>query len=187
MQTPMWSYRVPQKHRAVMRKVANALKRDPDTARIVTAALEGRSSPGEAVGAFRSEEAALGFIRDRLVVSLGPEAIWLFGSRARSDHRRDSDFDILVVLPDSLGAKARDYRYTLEPLLGSGLPCDVVPCSVSDFEQGRRRPGTMVHAAATEGRLLYAKDPRVALSGGARVAARGGIAPAARRRRHSPR
>src|SRR5579862_233665 len=129
MPTPMWSYRVAPKHRAVMRKVARALKRDPGVARTVSAALEGRAAPSDAVGAFKSEQAAIGFIRDRLVVSLQPEAIWLFGSRARGDQRRDSDFDILVVLPDALGAQARDYRHALEPLLGSGLPCDVLSCS----------------------------------------------------------
>ncbi|MGH7125516.1 MAG: nucleotidyltransferase domain-containing protein [Stellaceae bacterium] len=143
-----------------MRKVAVALKREPGVARAVTAALEGRTAPGEAVGAFKSEAAALGFIRDRLVVTLQPEAVWLFGSRARGDHRRDSDFDILLVLPDSLGARARDYRHALEPLLGSGLPCDVLPCCVSDFEQAKREPGTIVHAAVTEGRLLYARRRR---------------------------
>ena len=28
------------------------------------------------------------------------EEIWLFGSRARGDHRADSDWDLLAVLPD---------------------------------------------------------------------------------------
>ncbi len=93
-------------------------------------------------------------------MSLRPEAIWLFGSRARGDKRGDSDFDILVVLPDALGEKARDYRHALEPLLGSGLPCDVLPCSLADFERAKSEPGTIVHAAVSEGRLLYAKRPR---------------------------
>ena len=157
MSLAVWSYRVAPKHRAVMRKVANALRRDPGAARAITAAIKNPSAPGETVGSFKSEEAALGFIRDRLVVSLQPEAIWLFGSRARGDQRRDSDFDILVVLPDSLGAKARDHRRTLEPLLGSGLPCDVLPCAASDFERAKNQRGTIAYAAATEGRLLYAK------------------------------
>lgn len=143
-----------------MRKIANALRRDPAAVRVVSAALNGRAAPDEPVGAFKSEEAALGFIRDRLVVSLQPEAIWLFGSRARGDHRRDSDFDILVVLPDALGAKARDHRSALEPLLGSGLPCDVLPCAASDFERARSQSGTIAHAAVTEGRLLYARRRR---------------------------
>ena len=143
-----------------MRKVASALKRDPGMTRAVAAAIQGRQAPEAAVGAFKSEEAALGFIRNRLIVSLRPEAIWLFGSRARGDQRSDSDFDILVVLPDALGAKARDYRHALDPLLGSGLPCDVLPCSVSDFEQAKDEPGTIVHTAVREGRLLYSKRRR---------------------------
>ena len=143
-----------------MRKVASALKRDPKMTRTIAAAIEGRPAPEAAVGAFRNEEAALGFIRDRLIVSLRPDAIWLFGSRARGDQRSDSDFDILVVQPDALGAKTRDYRHALDPLLGSGLPCDVLPCSASDFEQAKDEPGTIVHTAVREGRLLYSKRRR---------------------------
>ena len=160
MPTAMWSYRIAPRHRAIMRKVASALKRDPQVARALAAAVDGRPAPGAAVGAFKDEEAALGFIRDRLIISLKPEAIWLFGSRARGDKRADSDFDILVVLPDALGEKARDYRHALEPLLGSGLPCDVLPCSLTDFERAKSEPGTIAHSAVSEGRLLYAKRRR---------------------------
>lgn len=34
--------------------------------------------------------------------SVRPEAIVLFGSRARGDHRPDSDWDVLVLLPDDM-------------------------------------------------------------------------------------
>ena len=36
----------------------------------------------------------------RLVERLNPEAIWLFGSRAEGRARPDSDYDLLVVVPD---------------------------------------------------------------------------------------
>lgn len=49
------------------------------------------------------EKAVLTVVRDSLSESLGPETkIYLFGSRARRDHRPDSDFDILCLLPDNL-------------------------------------------------------------------------------------
>ena len=99
MPTAMWSYRIAPRHRAIMRKVASALKRDPQVARALGAAVDGRPAPGAAVGAFKDEEAALGFIRDRLVVSLQPEAIWLFGSRARGEAGPDSEWDLLVIVP----------------------------------------------------------------------------------------
>jgi hypothetical protein len=63
-----------------------------------------------AVGLFRDESAAIAFLRDRLVAILKPRTIWLFGSRARGDAREDSDFDLLVVLPDGLPLDAMIVR-----------------------------------------------------------------------------
>jgi uncharacterized protein len=155
MPTPLWSYRIPRQHRAVMRRVADALKRDPTLAKSFRALAEQRTTATNAIGRFRDEDAALGFIRDRLLLSLKPEAIWLFGSRARGEQRVDSDFDVLVVLPDELLLKTQDYRYVLEPVLGSGLPCDVVPCSASDFAAARDAVGTLAYEAYHHGRCLY--------------------------------
>lgn len=154
MATQMWSYRVPVEHRSVLKAVADALKRDPLVGKSILEALQARPD-SQTVGAFKDEEAALGFIRDRLVLCLKPEAIWLFGSRARRDHRPDSDFDILVVLPDLLGEKGRDHRHALEPLLGSGLAIDVVPCLRSEFEAAKNEHGTLAFDATHGGRLLY--------------------------------
>lgn len=61
------------------------------------------------------------------------------------------------MLPDALGTKARDYRHVLEPLLGSGLPCDVVPCPASEFERAKDDPGTLAHEAFHSGRCLFQK------------------------------
>lgn len=161
MTTPLWSYRVPVEQRPLLRRIAAALKSDPTLASRLEIALDRKAElPPGAIGPFKDEEAALAFIRDRLVLSLKPEAVWLFGSRARREHRPDSDFDILVVLPDDLGAKANDYRQALEPVLGSGLPCDVVPCPVSDFEQAKDVPGTIAYEAYHAGRKLYQKRRR---------------------------
>jgi predicted nucleotidyltransferase len=166
--TPLWSYRVPLGQRDLLKRIADALKRDPTLAPRLEAALERPTGPSAAaVGAFKDEEAAIGFIRDRLVFSLRPESLWLFGSRARREHRPDSDFDLLVVLPDETGAKANDYRHALEPLLGSGLPCDVVPCAQSDFEQAKNTPGTIAYEAFHAGRQLYQKRRRVRARGAA--------------------
>jgi len=131
------------------------MKRDPGLGDALKAAIDDWRDP--AIGRFRSETAALDFLRDRLVLTLKPEAIYLFGSRGRGEHRDDSDFDLLVVLPDELGDRARDYRYVLEPVLGSGLPCEVVPCSVSDFEEAKSVDGTIAHEAVVRGRQIYRK------------------------------
>ncbi|HLJ63980.1 MAG TPA: nucleotidyltransferase domain-containing protein [Stellaceae bacterium] len=159
MATPLWSYRVPLEQRDLLKRVADRLKRDPSAAARIEAALQSSSAP---VGLFKDEEAALQFICDRLMISLDPDSIWLFGSRARRDHRPDSDFDILVVLPDELGAKSKDYRHVLEPLAGSGLACDVVPCPRSDFEEAMDISGTLAFDVFHNGRLLYQKrQPKI--------------------------
>jgi predicted nucleotidyltransferase len=109
------------------------------------------------IGPFRSEAAALAFLRDRLVVTLKPRAIWFFGSRARGDARTDSDFDLLVVLPDGLPAEAYDFRTVAEPVVACGLGYDIVPCSWSDFEKDRDEFGSLVNKAVTEGRQIYTR------------------------------
>jgi hypothetical protein len=115
--------------------------------------LEDRAS--QAVGPFRSEVAAIGFIRDRLVFALRPDAIWLFGSRARGDARPDSDFDLLVVLPDGRPEEAYTYESAARPVAACGLACDIVPCRWSELLDGLKQAGTLGHSAISEGRLIY--------------------------------
>jgi predicted nucleotidyltransferase len=163
METPIWSYRVPTENRELMKRLADALRRDASLQDILNGILAaGQASSALPLGPFKNETAAVDFIRDRLTLSLDPHSIWLFGSRARGDHRPDSDFDILVVLRDELGAKTHDYRYALEPVLGTGLPCDIVPTAFSEFENSKNEPGTIAYAATHEGRCLYRKRVRTA-------------------------
>jgi predicted nucleotidyltransferase len=145
------SVRAAPEHRDILKAVADLLREgQADMVRRLLADVSARP-----VGPFRSEEAALAFLRDRLVTRLRPRMVWLFGSRARGDARDDSDFDLLVVLPDGLPERAYDHRTVAEPLVACGLGVDVVPCSWSAFESDRDIPGSLVHRVVTEGRLLY--------------------------------
>lgn len=164
MSLPVQSVRANPEHRDILQAVAELLRRGGEGA-IRRWLAEGG---GEPCGPFRSEAAALGFIRDRLVASLHPRMVWLFGSRARGDARPDSDFDILVVLPDDLPERAYGHEAVAEPLVASGLAYDVVPARWSEFLTAREQPGTLAHKAVREGRLLY-QDP--ALRRKARAAA----------------
>jgi uncharacterized protein len=107
------------------------------------------------VGPFKDEAAALAFLRDRRVLALKPLAIWQFGSRARGDAQADSDFDLLVVLPDGLPAQAYSAHRAAEPVAGCGLGYGIVPCSLSAFRKDRDTPGSLVHNAVSEGRAIY--------------------------------
>lgn len=52
-------------------------------------------------------EPSLGMIVERIVDTFCPERLVLFGSRARGDHRPDSDVDLLVVMESPLSATER--------------------------------------------------------------------------------
>ena len=107
------------------------------------------------VGPFKDEASALAFLRDRLVVTLKPRAIWQFGSRARGDNDEDSDFDLLVVLPDGLPEEAYAPDRVAEPVVGCGLAYDIVPCSWTEFCKDCDAPNTLVNRVVTEGRPIY--------------------------------
>lgn len=151
MALPVQSLRAKPEHRAVLQAVADLLRQGRE--REVRHLLE--DATARSVGPFRNEAAAVAFIRDRLVATLRPRMVWLFGSRARGDAGADSDFDVLVVLPDDLPAAAYGHKAVAAPMIACGLPVDVVPCAWSAFLADREAPGSLVNRVTTEGRLLY--------------------------------
>ena len=106
------------------------------------------------IGRFLSEEAALMALVERLVDELDPLAIWLFGSRARGNHRPDSDFDLLVVAKPGQGW-ASDYEKAYMATAGTGVGCDVIPVGKSDFDEALSLHTSFVAMVVEEGRKLY--------------------------------
>lgn len=91
----------------------------------------------------------------RVVERLAPEEIWLFGSRAEGRARPDSDYDLLVVLPDSAPEQALDLQRAWELTCGLGVAADLVPCTRSEFEEEKEAVGTLASAAFRRGRRVY--------------------------------
>jgi uncharacterized protein len=91
----------------------------------------------------------------RIVERLSPEEIWLFGSRAEGRARPDSDYDLLVVLPDHAPAADLDLVRAWELTCGLGVPADVIPCTRSEFELEKTEAGTLASAAFRRGRRIY--------------------------------
>lgn len=146
---PVQSFRLEPRHRDLVKAVIARLDAGDEDA--VRSALEARP-----VGPFKDAAAALNFLINRLVTMLRPDQIWLFGSRARGDHHHQSDFDLLVVLPDGRVPESYSYEAVAEPLLACGVPYDVVPISRADFEAAEPADGTLAGIAKLEGRRLYA-------------------------------
>jgi hypothetical protein len=151
MALPVQSIRAKPEHRAILQSVAEMLRAGGETD--VRRLLESASL--RPVGPFRDEEAAIAFLRDRLVAGLKPRSIWLFGSRARGDARPDSDFDMLVVLPDGLADEEYSHLAVARPVVACGLGCDVVPASWSTFVGEKGEKGSFVNAIVSEGREIY--------------------------------
>ena len=104
----------------------------------------------------RTEFERLRPVLERLVARLGPEEIWLFGSRARGCARPGSDWDLLVVLPDAATDDELDLMVAWQSVRDLRIPADVVPVRRSDFEEARNLPGTLVRTVVGEGRRIYA-------------------------------
>lgn len=95
-------------------------------------------------------------IVDRVVAAFHPEAVYLFGSRARGDWRADSDYDLLMVLPDDFGRKIHPFE-AYEATRGLGVPVELFPCSRMNFEAGRNRVGYLSHEAFHNGKLVHGR------------------------------
>jgi predicted nucleotidyltransferase len=95
-------------------------------------------------------------IIERVVSRWRPLQIWLFGSRARGDAGPDSDWDLLVIVPDCPEPADFDdpmtvWRVKRQP----GVPSDLVVYRESDFQADRTVPNTLAYATAFDGVLVY--------------------------------
>jgi len=92
---------------------------------------------------------------ERIVARLAPEEIWLFGSRAEGRARPDSDYDLLVVLPNESPAAHLDIIAAWTLVRGLDIPADIVPCTRAEFEEEKYESDTLARAAFLRGRRIY--------------------------------
>jgi predicted nucleotidyltransferase len=71
----------------------------------------------------------------RLVPAYRPERVYLFGSRARGEAGPDSDYDILLVVPDDAPPERRRARLAYQVLRGTGVAADVLVWTRRAFEE----------------------------------------------------
>ena len=85
-----------------------------------------------------------------------PPPLYLFGSKARDDAGPDSDYDLLVVVPDDAPPERKRSRLAYEKLWGTGTAADVIVCTRSYFEGRLHLKASLSATVAREGKLLYA-------------------------------
>ncbi len=102
---------------------------------------------------------ALEPLLERIVERLAPEEVWLFGSRAEGRARPDSDYDLLVVLPDGTPEDELDVVSAWTAVRGLDIPADIVPCTRAEFEEEKHEIDTLARAAFVRGRRVYERRP----------------------------
>jgi uncharacterized protein len=104
-------------------------------------------------------DALLDEIVARLVAALSPERIYLVGSRARGDHRADSDYDLLVVGESPVAGVERIVE--ARRAIGSvGAAVDLLVYSPEEFATYRTWLSDMAAVAEREGKVVYSAAPR---------------------------
>ena len=94
----------------------------------------------------------------RLIVKkFKPEKIILFGSYARGTPTRDSDVDLLIIMPVS-GSK-REKRIEIGVALHDiRIPKDIIVATPDEVERRKNLVGTIIRPAIEEGKVLYARE-----------------------------
>ena len=94
---------------------------------------------------------------DAIATSIRPDAVILFGSRARGDARAESDFDLAIVAPDGAARRRvamRAYE-SLAGVAGRSVAVDIVVLTPSIITAERDLPCSISRAVAHEGVVLY--------------------------------
>jgi len=99
---------------------------------------------------------ALACIIERLAEAYEPDRIYLFGSKARGDYGPDSDFDLMVVVPDDAPPARKRSRLAYEALRGTGTAADVQVWTCNAFESRLHLLASLPATVMSEGRLLHA-------------------------------
>ena len=83
-----------------------------------------------------------------------PQKVVLFGSRARGDHRPDSDIDLLIVEESSRPRYERSPRY-YKATCGLFPALEIVVWTPDEIRAWEQVPNHFVTAALKEGKVLY--------------------------------
>jgi len=114
------------------------------------------TEPLKKLSASEAPDPVLDEIVRRLVEALHPERIYLFGSRARGDAGAESDYDLLLVMPEAQGPLRGLETLAYQSLRGTGAAADVLIQTHGYFESRRHLKASLPATVEREGRVIYA-------------------------------
>jgi predicted nucleotidyltransferase len=102
----------------------------------------------------KTSEPLLEAMVQRLLAAGQPQKIILFGSQARGQAGRDSDYDLLVIEDSSQPRyrRAVSYRRALKDL---GTSKDILVWTPREIAEWKNVPNAFITTALREGRVLY--------------------------------
>lgn len=89
----------------------------------------------------------------RLVAAAPGAEIILFGSRSHGEARPESDLDLIVIEPD-FARRGEEYGRLRKELRGLGVAVNLVVYRRREAEERCGVPGSLLHRALREGRVL---------------------------------
>jgi predicted nucleotidyltransferase len=92
----------------------------------------------------------------RLVEAFQPERIYLFGSKARGEMGPDSDYDLMVIVPDDAPPERKQSRLAYKVLRGTRTAADVLVWTRQAFNSRLHLPASLPATITRQGKLLYA-------------------------------
>ena len=96
-------------------------------------------------------------VKNRLVKTYDPIAIYLFGSYAWGMPTEDSDLDLLVVIDKSDEKSYKRQNLGYDALFGLGISKDLIVCTKDEFEKKSKNITTLSYKIKRDGELIYAR------------------------------
>jgi predicted nucleotidyltransferase len=96
-----------------------------------------------------------------IVQEISPDHVYLFGSYARGDARKDSDVDLLIVVREPFGpghSRFQEINRIYRELSSFRVPMDILVYSSEEFAKWRHSINHIVGRCYREGKLLYARS-----------------------------
>ena len=94
-------------------------------------------------------------IARRLAKSIQPEKIYLFGSHAAGNADKDSDVDLLAVVPNTEKSLRQIAIEGRKSLWEFQIPFDLIVCTTFQFNRFREVKNSIMNEAFYFGRIIY--------------------------------
>jgi predicted nucleotidyltransferase len=111
---------------------------------------------GDATSSIVANDPILDEIVKRLMQTFRPQRIYLFGSTARGDAGGDSDYDLMVVIPQTTEPGYRLAQKAHALLWDIGTAADILVWSRGAFDGRLHLSASLPATVIREGKLLYA-------------------------------